>query len=129
MPNEERENRRVLYHYTDRAGYNSIRATVESCFKAARPRRRDSDHPCAAYFTTLEPLTKNLAVKISVPTKKLEYVFVSEDVGDLTPLRGERGDWILYSLEDYLVAEERQIDHGEVQALGIRRLSDVRRQS
>lgn len=124
MPDPPGETRRILYHYTDRAGYNSIRATVSWCFKAKQPRRRDSDHPRAAYFTSLGPETTNLAVKISVPTRKLRYVFIFEDSGDLTPLRGDRSRRILYSEHDYIVIEDRQIGHGEVRGRDLREPRD-----
>jgi hypothetical protein len=110
----------VLYHYTDRAGYNSIRAEVDWCFRAYEPPPHDRDHPKGAYFTTLGPDAKGLARRLRLPTRKLEFVFVFEDVGDLTSLRGDRGRWIYHSTADYVVIKSRQIDLGETTLVAAR---------
>ncbi len=117
---EEGQIARLMYHYTDKDGYNSIRARVDWSFRAHLPPPRDTNHPLAAYFTTLGPETKGLSPRISLPGVKLEFVFVFRDVGDLVPLRGGRGRWIFYSTEDYVVAKDRQIDHGETIAVATR---------
>ena len=108
-PSVSREVPRTMYHYTDQAGYNSIRSGVDWIFKAHQPPPRDSDHPRAAYFTTLPPGTKNLSPRISVPKVKLAYVFAFQDAGDLTPLRGGRGIYVLFSTTDYVVPVARQL--------------------
>ena len=99
-----------MHHYTDRAGYNGIAATVDWCFKALQP---PGDHPCGAYFTPLGPGTKNLALRLRIPRAKLGYVFVFRGAADMMRLRGQRGDFIVYSPDDYLVEGARQIDNGE----------------
>jgi hypothetical protein len=111
---------RRMYHYTDRAGYNSIRAGVTWRFTAGQPTPRG--HPVGAYFTTLGPETSRAKLSmIFVPDRKREFVFVFEDFGDLIPLRGGRGQYVVYSPEDYPVDRMRQLDHGareEVAARG-----------
>ena len=104
----------AIHHYTDRPGYNGIRATREWCFKARQP---PADHPAGSYFTTLGPETKNLALRLRVPRSKIEYAFVFTGIGDLLPLRGQRGEFILYSPNDYIVAESRQVASGERSSL------------
>jgi hypothetical protein len=99
-----------MHHYTDKTGYNSVRSTVVWRFKASEPPR---DHPFGAYFTQLGPGTKNLALRLRIPREKVEFVFVFRDAGDLIRLRGQRGDSIVYSPQDYLVEGPRQIDSGE----------------
>lgn len=110
-----------MHHYTDRAGYNSIAATVDWCFKASPP---PGDHPHGAYFTPLGPGTKNLALRLRIPRAKLGYVFVFRDAGDLMRIRGQRGDFIVYSPKDYLVEGARQIDHGDRPTVEARRDSE-----
>jgi hypothetical protein len=102
----------LIFHYTDRDGFNSIRAAIDWRFKAHQPPPGDTNPPRACYFTTRGPETKNLSQKLRVPKRKLEYVFVFEEAGDLTPLRGNRGEWILYFAEDYVVRRDRQRYHG-----------------
>lgn len=104
----------AIHHFTDKSGYNGIRATREWCFKARQP---PADHPVGSYFTTLGPETKNLALRLRVPRSKIEHAFVFTDGGDLLPLRGHRGDFILYSPVDYVVAESRRIASGERSSL------------
>jgi hypothetical protein len=117
------EPRRPLYHYTDRAGYNGIRAGVDWRFKASQPTPRY--HPSGAYFTPLGPGTSRAKLRmIFVPNRKREFVFVFEDVGDLIPLRGGRGEIVVYSPGDYLVARSRQIDHGPSPDVGAREAID-----
>jgi hypothetical protein len=100
-----------LHHYTDKRGYDRIRATVVWCFRAGQPVPRD--HPFGAYFTTMPPGTKNLALRIRVPNNKITHLFSFLDAGDLTPIRGGRGEYVFYSPKDYLVVEERQTFVGE----------------
>ena len=104
----------MIYHYTDRTGYNAIRATVDWCFKASQPPPRD--HPIGAYFTTLLPETRNLAQRLRIPSEKLIFFFSFEDSGDLKRLDGGRGEHVLYSPHDYIVAIIRQRESGEAKA-------------
>jgi hypothetical protein len=94
-----------MFHYTNLAGYNAIRATTDWRFKAHQP---PGNHPFGAYFTTLPKNTLNLAVRIRIPKSKLQYVFEFTDAGDLTPLPGGRGRFIFYSSVDYIVVKSRQ---------------------
>ena len=99
-----------LFHFTDRDGYNGIRAAVTWRFRASQP---PGDHPFGAYFTTLPPGTRRLAYRLRIPVAKTEFVFAFRDAGDLQPLPGGRGDAIVYSPRDYEVAPDRQVDLGE----------------
>lgn len=98
-----------LYHYTDTSGYNAIRAEVTWRFLAQKP---PGDHPIGAYFTNLHPDTPKLAKRLRIPRSKLAFEFSFADVGDLQPLDGGRGEYILYSPVDYEVPEDRQIESG-----------------
>lgn len=95
----------MMNHFTDRDGYNAIRAVSPWHFRASQP---PGDHPFGAYFTTLEPGTPNLAKRLLIPKRKIEYLFSFDDLGDLKPLRGGRGEFIFYSPQDYDVDEGRQ---------------------
>ena len=55
----------------------------------------------------------NLANRLRIPKVKLGYAFIFRDAGDLIPLRGGRGKYIVYSPDDYLVDETRQMAQGE----------------
>src|SRR5205085_2937969 len=96
----------------DKNGYNGIRATPTWRFKASQP-PAPASHPFGAYFTTLPPDTKNLAIRLGIPRLKTEYLFVFVEAGDLTPVDSDRGEFILYSPADYLVAEDRQQFQGK----------------
>src|SRR4051794_33864064 len=98
-----------LFHYTDKAAYDAIRAQAVWRFVAARP---TGNHPFGAYFTTLGKDTKNLAKRLRIPRTKLAFFFEFTDAGDLTPLPGGRGQFIFYSPTDYDVDQPRQIGHG-----------------
>jgi hypothetical protein len=100
----------LMFHYTDRAGYNGVRATVDWCFKADQP---PSDHPFGAYFTTLPQDAHNLAKRLRIPADKTEFFFSFDDVGDLKRLPGGRGLHVLYSPGDYFVIKNRQRESGE----------------
>jgi hypothetical protein len=98
-----------LFHYTDQPAYNAIRSQVVWHFVAAQP---PGQHPFGAYFTTLGRTTRNLAQKLRIPKAKIAFFFELDDLGDLAPLPGGRGQFIVYSLTDYDVDQTRQIDHG-----------------
>jgi len=95
-----------LYHYTDQQGYNSIRAQPVWVFKVSQP---PGDHPLGAYFTTLDPKTPRLAQRLGLPREKLKYVFCFRGSEGLRRLRGGRGQFILYSPQDYTVPPSRQV--------------------
>jgi hypothetical protein len=98
-----------MLHYTDKRSWNAIRSQVDWTFKASKP---PGPHPAAAYFTTLPPDARNLASRLGIPATKIEYVFCFVDVGDLTPLAGDRGRFIFCFAGDYLVPKSRQQDCG-----------------
>lgn len=98
-----------LHHYTDKEGYNAIRAQPVWRFVASQP---PGQHPFGAYFTTLGRNTKNLAKRLRIPWAKVACFFEFTDAGDLTPLPGGRGQFIFYSPADYDVDPPRQLDHG-----------------
>ena len=94
-----------MNHFTDKDGYNGIRATPTWRFTAAQPR---GNHPIGAYFTTLTARAPNLAQRLGVPKRKTEYLFTFDGDHGLKPLRGGRGEFIFYSESDYEVVPERQ---------------------
>jgi hypothetical protein len=98
-----------MNHYTDRAGFNGIRASSPWRFRAHQP-PDPRNHPFGAYFTTLPPDTPNLALRLRIP--KLEFLFSFLDRTNLIALDNDRGEWIFYSKKDYYVVRERRIYHG-----------------
>lgn len=98
-----------MLHYTNKASWNAIRSQVDWVFKAHKP---PGPHPTAAYFTTLPPDAPNLAIRLGIPAAKIQYVFCFFDAGDLKPLPGDRGKFIFFSGNDYVVPENRQQDCG-----------------
>ena len=98
-----------MLHYTDKPSWNTIRSQVDWTFEAHKP---PGLHPAAAYFTTLPPDTRNLANRLRIPTSKIEYVFCFADAGDLIPLPGGRGKYILFFGGNYVVPKDRQQDCG-----------------
>ena len=99
-----------MNHFTDRQGYNGIRATAVWCFRASQP---PGDHLFGAYFTTLSPQTPNLALRLRIPHDKISHMFSFTDIGDLIALRGGRGRFVFYSPRDYEVGPDRQLHLGE----------------
>ena len=101
----------LLFHYTTLKAGKAIASQKEWVFGAHQPPDPQS-HPLGAYFTSLSMETTNLAKRLRLPRRKVEYFLSFLDVGDLRPLRGGRGDFIFYSPGDYLVVPERQDRHG-----------------
>lgn len=104
-----------VFHYTDKNGWNAIRAWSVWRFKASQP--RDPERPRGAYFTNIEPTEANLRTlykRIRVPKVKQEYVFWFLETVGLTQLNGGRGrdKTIFFSPTDYDVLKERQ-KHGD----------------
>jgi hypothetical protein len=95
-----------VYHYTDKEGYNAVRASPVWVFKIHQPPKKEN--PVAAYFSKLAPDTLLLAAKLRVGKKKIEFVFEFDDAGDLKPLSPRRELHILLSTQDYRVDVERQ---------------------
>jgi hypothetical protein len=100
-----------MNHFTDRKGWNGIRATSPWCFRA---RRQRGNNPTGAYFTTLHPSSPKFFKRMRVPRHKRTHMFRFVDVGDLTPKRGPFGKWVFYSPSDYLVEKHRQLYEGVV---------------
>jgi hypothetical protein len=100
-----------MNHFTNRKGFHSIRATLTWRFRGSQP-PDPRNHPFGTYFTTLPPETPNLAIRLRIPRRKLEYYFSFVDQRDLVPLDNDRGEWIFYSPTDYYVIRARQIAHG-----------------
>jgi hypothetical protein len=98
-----------MNHFTNREGFNGIRAAPTWHFRASQP---PGERPFGAYFTTLAPGARRLAKRLGIPKTKLEFLFSFSGGEDLIPLRGDRGNWIFYSRADYDVVEERQVYHG-----------------
>ena len=104
-----------IFHYTDKDGWNGVRAQPVWRFKASQP--KDPDRPFGAYFTDIEPSEKNLRTlhkKLRVPKLKQQYVFWFIGTEGLSQLNGGRGrdKRILFSAVDYEVVEARQ-RHGD----------------
>ena len=99
----------MMLHYTDKDGLNAISSQVDWLFRAHQP---PGDHPFGAYFTTLPPSATNLAKKLRIPRRKIEFVFCFQSQNDLLPLPGGRGDFVWYSPNDYEVVSERQNEYG-----------------
>jgi hypothetical protein len=100
-----------VFHYTDRAGWNAIRAQTVWRFKASQP--KDTGRPVGAYFTDIGPSRENLRTlykRIRVPKVKQEYVFSFLGTDRLTQLYEGRGrdKRIFFSPIDYEVEEDRQ---------------------
>lgn len=100
-----------MNHFTDKKGYDGIRATQAWRFRAHQPPVR-RHHPFGAYFTTLPPTAKKLAKQLFIPKRKLKYLFTFVDLGDLTPIKGRRGAYIFYHPRDYHVERDRETYHG-----------------
>jgi len=98
-----------MNHFTNKRGYNAIRAASPWHFRAAKP---PGDHEFGAYFTTLAPETPYLALRLGIPKTKTEFLFSFIDRGDLRPMDNDRGDFIFYSSHDYDVEENRQRYNG-----------------
>lgn len=97
----------LMFHFTNKIGFNAIHSQTNWLFKASKP---PCENPTGAYFTTYPEGTPGLATKLRIPREKLSYVFSFGDVGDLLPIRGDRGRHIYYSPLDYKVVPERQIE-------------------
>jgi hypothetical protein len=97
-----------VFHFTDDRGWKGIRASTAWTFRQHDP--PPEDHPPGAYFTRCDPGTPALSKKLRIPRAKLAYAFELVDVGDLTPIRGDRGERgiSLYFPGDYRVERSRQ---------------------
>jgi hypothetical protein len=103
-----------MLHYTDGSGYKPISAGQVWVFKASRP---PGSHHTGAYFTTLGPTTRNLAIRLRIPRSKLAYVFSFTGQEGLQPLAGGRGEYVFWSPTDYNVDEDRQVYCGPTEKM------------
>jgi hypothetical protein len=104
------------FHYTNKEGWNGIRAQRTWKFNVKQP--PDPDRPQGAYFTDIEPKEDNLRTlykRLRVPKTKQEYVFWFVGRTGLTQLFGGRGrdKRIFFSPVCYPVSEDRQ-RHGDL---------------
>jgi hypothetical protein len=109
-----------VFHYTDKDGWNAIRAQSVWRFRANQP--KDPDRPYGAYFTDIEPTQANLKTlhkRLRVPKMKQEYVFWFLETVGLVQLNGGRGRdrRIFFSPIDYDVIEERQKYGGAIEGV------------
>ncbi len=102
----------TMLHYTDKKGYNGIPCGTWWRFLAHKP---PCEHPCGAYFTNLSRTTKHLALKLRIAKEKTDYYFEFLDCNTLLSLKGGRGKYIFYSLEDYTVERPRQLSSGSTE--------------
>jgi len=100
----------AIHHYTNKKGYNAIRAVPVWCFQTGPQRTRAK--PYGAYSTTLQPSDPNFVRRVRLPRTKREYRFSFADLNDLTSLLGPGGQFVFYSSTDYYVEQPRQIYSG-----------------
>lgn len=98
-----------MLQFSDQESWNAIRSQVNWLFRAHQP---PGDHPFGAYFTTLPPNTTNLAKKLRIPRRKIEFVFCFQGADGLLQIPGGRGDYVWYSPSDYRVKYDKQHEHG-----------------
>lgn len=101
----------TIRHFTNKKGWKSIRSQVDWTFRASAP--PPAHNPFGAYFTTLAHDAPKLAARLGIPKSKLECLFEFADAGDLEPIQGGRGAYIVYSRADYVVRRDRQLWEGE----------------
>ena len=91
----------AIFHYTTVNGHKAISSQPDWTFRAPKPR---GPHPFGAYFTPLPPSSSRLCSKLLIPRVKVECVFEFTGGEDLLPVEGGRGQHIVYSPVDYVVA-------------------------
>jgi hypothetical protein len=103
----------LMFHYTNKTGFNTIKSQVNWKFKASIPKA--PQNPRGVYFTTLKPNAPNFYVKTRIPKKKQSHIFEFADIGDLQFYPGNRGrlKTVYYSPKDYQVLQARQKFHGK----------------
>lgn len=110
----------LLYHYTDKKGWNAIRSQVVWTFRAGQPLA--ADRPSGAYFTDIGPTRESLRTmhkRLRIPSLKQEFVFQFERADALLQYKGGRGRdrHIYYSPTDYRVEADRQTFEGPTEQL------------
>jgi hypothetical protein len=109
-----------VFHYTDKAGWNAIRALPIWRFKVSKP--EDPKRPLGVYFTDIEPTEANLRTlykRIRVPKVKQAYVFWFVKTTGLQQLHDGTGRdrHIFFSAVDYEVVADRQRFAGGTEGL------------
>lgn len=109
-----------LFHYTNRDGWNGIRAQPTWRFRASRP--PSADRPTGVYFTDLEPSPVNLRTlckRLRIPKVKREYAFWFTGTTGLMQLNDGRGRdrHIYFSPTDYDIVPSRQKFEGSTDTL------------
>ena len=99
------------FHYTDKDGWNAIRAQKTWRFKVSQP--KDPSRPAGVYFTDIEPTEANLRVlykKLRVPKIKQDYIFWFTKTEGLSQLNDGRGRdrHIFFSAVAYEVESDDQ---------------------
>lgn len=110
----------LIYHFTDKRGWNAIRSQVIWTFRAAQPLA--ADRPFGAYFTDIGPTRESLRTlhkKLRIPRRKQEFVFQFAGADGLLQYNGGQGrdKHIYYSPTDYQVEVKRQTFEGPTDRL------------
>ena len=105
-----------IYHYTSKQGYNIISSQKPFVFKASTPVH---GNPSGVYLTTKSPealiQTTNGFKKLGLTSDKSSHYFeFTMDDSKLKPLKGGRGDFILYHDGDLVVDRGSVSRHGKV---------------
>lgn len=98
-----------ILHYTDVDGFKAISSQKEWTFKAAQPR---GENEFGAYFTTLPPDAHHLVARTMISAVKKDYVFAFVGAEGLQHKRGGKGKYILWTPENYMVDQTRQMYAG-----------------
>jgi hypothetical protein len=94
-----------VLHYTDIDGFKAIASQQTWMFEASQP---PGNRPFGAYFTRLLPSDNKLAAGTRLPVRKREYVFAFEGSEGLEPVPGGKGEYNLWTSEDFAVPPGRQ---------------------
>ena len=99
----------LVFHYTDSDGHKSISSQPDWTFMTSQP---PGDHERGVYFTTLRPSDHRFSARTRIPKRKQQFVFSFRGSEGLQPKEGGRGAYILWTPDDYVVEEPRQVYHG-----------------
>lgn len=104
----------VMFHYTNTDGYKAIASQVDWHFVASQP---PGDNERGVYFTTLRPTEHRFSARTRIPKEKQECFFAFRGQEGLVPKEGGRGSYVLWTPDDYVVKQSRQIDKGSTEKL------------
>lgn len=99
----------LIYHYTEKNAFNTIRSQIIWTFIAAQP---PGDNEFGVYFTNLLPDNRQLCKKLRIPSEKVEFCFEVLDAGDIQRKEGGRGAYVFFNKNDFSVEKDRQRYHG-----------------